>query len=105
MNGIDPEAYLRYVLEHIAEQPINRIHELLPWYFTDLFRAGWRRSHHPERHRRVANQADGFIWISVRGNLWLLARGSGWRPGIRLGHNRAPSAPRWGRLHAIDGCH
>jgi transposase len=39
MNGIDPEAYLRYVLEHIAEQPINRIHELLPWYFTDLFRS------------------------------------------------------------------
>jgi len=31
MNGVDPQAYLRYVLERIAEHPINRIDELLPW--------------------------------------------------------------------------
>ncbi len=31
LNGIDPEAYLTSVLRRIADYPINRIGELLPW--------------------------------------------------------------------------
>src|SRR5215471_8159828 len=41
LNGIDPEAYLTSVLRRIADHPINRIAELLPW---NLFPASPRNS-------------------------------------------------------------
>jgi transposase len=38
LNGINSRAYLEYVLTHIADHPISRVDELLPWNVTAKLR-------------------------------------------------------------------
>lgn len=36
LNGIDPQAYISYVLARVARHPINRMADLMPWNISDL---------------------------------------------------------------------
>ena len=38
LNGIEAEAYLRYVLERVVDYPINRVGELLRWAVADVLK-------------------------------------------------------------------
>ena len=45
LHGLDPEGYLRHVLERIADHPVSRVADFLPWNTTGL---------HPRLDQRLA---------------------------------------------------
>lgn len=40
LNGVEPLRYLRHVLERVADHPINRVDELLPWTVAAALNGG-----------------------------------------------------------------
>ena len=36
LNELDPEDYLRQILQRIADHPAKHVHELLPWNLTSI---------------------------------------------------------------------
>ena len=54
LGGIDPQAYLHHVLGRIADHPINRIDELLPWPVADKLRPAWQAAQQTQDMARAA---------------------------------------------------
>jgi hypothetical protein len=54
LNGINPQHYLRHVLERIADHPINRIDELLPWAVADQIAPAAHKDQHTDQDLPLA---------------------------------------------------
>jgi hypothetical protein len=80
LNGIDPEAYMTAVLRRIADHPINRIGELLPWRLFPATPAEAEPHDHLNRNRvhnrwivdTIQNErgAAQMTWLTVESKMF-----------------------------------
>ena len=50
LDGLDPEAYLRYAISNVNEHPITKLNELLPWHVAEKLKAGETKGARPHAH-------------------------------------------------------
>jgi hypothetical protein len=58
LNGIAAGAWLRHVLAHIADHPVNRVDEFLPWYCAGQL-APTKKHADSQRCDAIIAQLDG----------------------------------------------
>jgi len=61
LNGWDPQAYLRVLLDRIADHPINRIGELAPWH---LAQPAERAPQAPDDKQHLARDSEKSLHAS-----------------------------------------
>jgi hypothetical protein len=44
LNDLDPQVYLAYVIARIADYPVNRVAELLPWQVAQTLKSPHREA-------------------------------------------------------------
>ena len=62
LNGLGPEIYLRFVIERIAEHPVNGVDELLPWAVAKQINSPSGVYDHQNRGRKKTSQ-ENFNWF------------------------------------------
>lgn len=58
LNGVDAEAWLRHVLANIADHPVNRVDEFLPWHCAGRLAPAYKHSA-SQRCDAIIGQFDG----------------------------------------------
>ena len=96
LNAIDPHLYLRHVLECIANHPINRIEELLPWRVAPL--RPLVLSHVDERRVRL----NTLVEAGTRRFTYLYDFGDGWEHIIKVEDLVMPQ-PQTKRIRCLAG--
>ena len=97
LNGLDPEAYLREVLERVAEHTIDGVDELLPWTLAEALR---KSSSFPSLPDLSSRRQDG-VRRTLLSDTHVLGRWTRRRPSsvMQKARNHSPQAESKAQRH------